>query len=308
MQTGSWRRAGVGSRTIAGAAASLTWTMALGLVACSGPSAEQRGGAHGGSGKLPAAALDTSDVREDIPTLPGVGARCKGGICACREVDLYGRGTAPESDLETSLPPEGHKRYEFRTGRGNDTMRISIEGVGTFVKTGPLPEAACVYVDLPVGTFRVRYHVTAANPTLGAEPRLRISEYSPRWKRWYRTFGFRCADGEQACTKNMAADYFELLAKQRDGKFDPCGSTKVQGLRFWTDREPEQAVGEFNLQLVLNVYKFDPRFPPEAGRCSGPSPDAKAGQPATAPDEGMSVQSAPSPPAPSASPTAAPPK
>ena len=305
MLTGSWRQACVAW----GRNLTMVFAVATGLVACSGSNAEQRGG-HGGSGKLPAAALDASDVREDIPTLPGVGARCSGGRCTCRDVDIYGRGTSPEGDLETSQPPEGHKRYEFRTGRGNDTMRITVEGVGTFVKTGPLPEASCIYVDLPVGAFRVRYHVTAANPTLGAEPRLRISEYSPRHKRWYRTFGFRCADGEQACTKNLAADYFELLSKQRDGKFDPCGSTKVQGLRFWTDREPEQAVGEFNLQLVLNIYKFEPRFPPDAGRCSGASYDARTGK-AGVPEsgDGMSVQTVPQAPAASPAPaSAAPPQ
>lgn len=295
MLTGIWR-----SRRLATTAQVRSATLgrlATGIVllaaACSGPQAERGGEAHGGSGKLPAAALDTSDVREDVPSLPGVGSRCKGGVCACRDVDIYGRGTTPDGDFEPSVPAEGHKRFEFRTGRGNDQMRITVEGVGTFLKTGPLPEAACIYVDLPAGVYRVRYHVTAANPTMGAEPRLRISEYSPRWKRWYRTFGFRCADGEQACTKNLAADMFEILAKQRDGKFDPCGSTKVQGLRFWTDREPEQAVGEFNLQLALNVYKFAPRFPPDTARCKGVSYDVQPSHAESPTGEGMTVQQQP---------------
>ena len=140
---------------------------------------------------------------------------------------------------------------------------------------------------MPPGAWRVRYHVTAANPSQGAEPRLRISEYSPRFKRWYRTFAFRCTDGSQPCTKDLAHDMFDILIKQTDGKFDPCGSTKVQGMRFWTDREPEQAVGDFNLQLALNIYKFAPRFPPDTARCKGESYKVKAQNPEA--EEGMTV-------------------
>lgn len=255
------------------------------LASCGGPTSERKGA---GTGKLPPQVLDKSDVSESIAPFPGVGARCKGQgmeMCSCREVDMYGRGVSPDGDVETSPPPEGHKRYELRTGRGDDTMRITIEGVGTFVKSGPTPDARCIYVDLPAGAFRVRYHVTAVNPSQGAEPRLRISEYSPRWKRWYRTFAFRCTDGSQPCSKNLAADMFEVLLKQSDGKFDPCGSTKVQGLRFWTDREPESAVGDFNLQLVLNIYKFAPRFPPDTTRCKGAGYDVKP----EGAEEGMTV-------------------
>lgn len=254
---------------------------------CGGATSERR---PQGAGKLPPQVLDSSEVVETIAPFPGVGARCRGNgqgqeMCTCRDVDMYGRGTSPDGDVETSPPPEGHKRYELRTGRGDDTMRITIEGVGTFVKSGPTPDARCIYVDLPPGAYRVRYHVTAVNPSQGAEPRLRISEYSPRWKRWYRTFAFRCTDGAQPCTKNLAEDMFQILAKQSDGKFDPCGSTKVQGLRFWTDREPEAAIGDFNLQLTLNIYKFVPRFPPETARCKGAGYEVKPKEP----EEGMTV-------------------
>lgn len=295
MRKRSWR--GLGVVTGVG----LAMLASLGCISCSGPSSERTADAVS-SGKLPPQVLDTSDVREEVPVLSGAGARCRGGICACRDVDKFGRGTSPDTDIEAAAPAEGFKRFELRTGRGNDAMRITIEGVGTFLKTGPLPEAACVYVDLPAGAYRVRYHVTAANPMLGSEPRLRISEYSPRWKRWYRTFAFRCADGEQACTKNMAQDMFEQLSKQTDGKFDPCGSTRVQGLRFWTDREPDQAVGEFNLQLVLNIYKFAPRFPPDTARCKGASYDARPDHAPSAEGDGFSVQQAPSSGAPAAPP------
>ena len=225
-----------------------------------------------------------------IAALPGSSPRCQGGLCQCREIDASGRGNA-ETDAESTPPAPGWKRFELRTGRGDDTMRITIEGVGTFVKSGANPEARCIYVDLPAGAHRVRYHITAANPTQGAEPRLRISEYGEKFKRWYRTFGFRCTDGSQPCTKDLARDEFERLAKQTDGKFDPCGSTKVQGLRFSTDREADAAVGDFNLQLVLNTYKFTPRFAPDTPNCKGLS--KPAGSAAAAADDGeMSVQPA----------------
>ncbi len=201
-----------------------------------------------------------------------------------------GRGSV-ETDVETAPPAPGMKRFELRTGRGDDTMRITIEGVGTFVKSGPSPEARCIYVDLPAGAHRVRYHVTAANPTQGAEPRLRISEYSEKFKRWYRTFSFRCTDGSAPCSKDLAKDEFDRLVKQSDGKFDPCGSTKVQGLRFSTDREADASVGDFNLQLVLNIYKFTPRFAPDTPNCKGLTPTKPASS--SSDDEGeMTVQSA----------------
>lgn len=266
-------RSGLGSLLLAGLGS-------LQLAGCAGPSAEQRTG----SGKLPPQVLDQSEVIETVAPVPGVGDRCKGGVCACRDIDAAGRGT-PEGDAETRPPPPGHKRFELRTGRGDDTMRITIEGVGGFVKQGPQPEAGCVYVDLPPGAYRVRYHVTAANPTQGAEPRIRVSEYGEKTKRWYRTFAFRCTDGSQPCTKDLARDVFEILSKQSDGKFDACGSTRVQGLRFWTDREADAAVGDFNLQFVLNIYKFAPRFPPDSPSCKGASYSTRPDHPG-APGEG----------------------
>src|SRR4051812_32284783 len=124
------------------------------LASCGGPSGERRTGS--GSGKLPPQVSDTSEIVESIAPFPGVGARCHGQgqeLCTCREVDMFGHGVSPDGDVESSPPPEGHKRYELRTGRGDDTMRITIEGVGTFVKSGPTPDARCIYVDLPAGAF-----------------------------------------------------------------------------------------------------------------------------------------------------------
>ena len=92
-------------------------------------------GAQGeGRGKLPAAALDASPVAESDKGLPGSSGRCHEGVCTCRPIDDYGRGERA-TDGEDVPPPAGLKRYELRTGRGNDEYRITVEGVGTFRKS-----------------------------------------------------------------------------------------------------------------------------------------------------------------------------
>ncbi len=211
---------------------------------------------------------------ETQAALVGTSARCKDGVCACRPIDDYGLGQG--ADAEETPPPAGTKRYELRTGRGNDEYRITVEGLGTFRKSGEDPEPACIYVDLPKGLHRVRYHVVARSPAAGLEARLRVSEYSAKFRRWYRTFAYRCGTGSGPCTKDDARDALKPPPPEgvQAGKYDRCGSTRVQGLRFYTDQPGDAAVSDFNLHLVLNVYKFEPRFAPGAKRCSGVSYDA----------------------------------
>ena len=188
-----------------------------------------------GRGKLPAAALDPSPVTESDKALTGTSGRCKDGVCACRPIDDYGRGDR-KTDVEDPPPAVGMKRYELRTGRGNDEYRITVEGVGTFRKSGEDPEPACIYVDLPPGPQRVRYHVVARSPAAGLEARLRVSEYSARYRRWYQTFAYRCGSGSGPCTKDDARDGLKAPPGVEAGKYDRCGSTRVQGLRFFTDQ------------------------------------------------------------------------
>jgi hypothetical protein len=242
---------------------------------CAGSSSAT--GASGRS-KLPPEALDPSPVAESDQAIAGTSFRCQGQgqgttLCACRPIDEYGLGEGPAADAEDPPPPPGRKRFELRTGRGHDEYRITVEGLGTIRKSGEDPEPACIYVDLPEGARRVRYHVVAREPAAGLEARLRVSEYSPRWKRWYRTFAYRCGTGSGPCTKDDARDAL-VTPGVKAGKYDPCGSTRVQGLRFFTDQPADAAVTDFNLQLVLNVYRFAPRFPPGAKRCTGVSYEA----------------------------------
>ena len=126
---------------------------------CSGPTAESGSGA---SDKLPPQVLDPSEVSETVAPLPGVGARCRGGMCECREVDAAGRGQ-PETDEETSPVPAGHKRYELRTGRGDDTMRITVEGVGTFAAVNKVGLNSTVIVTVDPTNGKVTGELAVTN-------------------------------------------------------------------------------------------------------------------------------------------------
>ncbi|MCS6912396.1 MAG: hypothetical protein RMK29_07815 [Myxococcales bacterium] len=241
------------------ALASLLSSLVLLACAATGPSSLTR-------------APEAPPVAELSSPLPGVGHRCESpGRCRCRPIDEYGRGQDAAEDVERAPPPEGLKRFELRTGRGLDQMKITVEGIGTFSKDTTSAEPGCIYLDLPPGRHRVRYHVQAHDPLQGVEPRLRISEYSPRFSRWYRTFAFRCASGSEPCTGDEARNALAVLSRVPKGKHDPCGSTRVQGLRFYTERPADAQITDFNLELVLHVYRFVPRFPPDAPRCTGPS-------------------------------------
>lgn len=240
-----------------------------------GPGCATDSGGQGG-GRLPKEARDTSDVAEGARPLVSTSARCPNGVCVCRPIDDYGRGDAA-TDAEDPPPAEGMKRFELRTGRGDDIVKITVEGMGTFTKAAG-PEPGCIYVDLPPGAHRVRYHVIARQEGAGIEPRLRVSEYGAAHGRWYRTFAFRCGGGSGPCTKDDARDALAELGKVARGVHDPCGSTKVQGMRFYSERPADAQVSDFNLQFVLNVYKFAPRFPPDAESCKGVSFDASKSQ------------------------------
>lgn len=212
----------------------------------------------------------TAELAEMDRALVGVGRRCPGGIvCTCRPIDEFGRGVSGSSDAEDPPPAEDWKRFELRTGRGNDEMRITVEGLGTFRKSGDSPEPGCIYVDLPPGPTRVHYHVVARDAARGLEARLRVSEYSPAFRRWYRTFAYRCGNGSEPCTIDDARDAVETLGRVPGGKHDPCGSTRIRGLRFSTARPADAAVADFDLHFVLDVYKFAPRFAPETATCKG---------------------------------------
>ena len=192
------------------------------------------------------------------------GARCQGGACTCRDVDDWGRGVREqERDIA-----DGTKRFEIRTGRGQDPVVIAIEGQGALRKPLDTVAAACGYVDLAPGKYRVRLHASAANPDAGMVPSIFIREYGARTQDWYDTFEFRCGGGE-ACSIGHMEEWLGNAQKVPRGLHDPCGSTRVGGLRWNADRTVGVKLGELTVELTLDVYKFPPRFPHGAKKCYG---------------------------------------
>ena len=201
-----------------------------------------------------------------------VGPRCAGGVCACRRVDDYGKPLEPERDEETSAT--GMKRYEIRTGRGLDPISISVAGRGTLEKNIVGPEPSCGYIDLPPGKHVIRVRAKPTNPEAGMQPAFWVSEHSATQKSWYDTFHFRCSENGP-CTEGHMEAWLSSMRKNPRGIFDPCGSTRVEGAKWGGQKHGmlPQLV-ELEMEITLNVYKFEPRFKAGAVRCKGESEQA----------------------------------
>lgn len=197
------------------------------------------------------------------------GARCSGGACTCRPVDNY--GNSKEVNFDEGAPAAGLKRFELRTGRGYDAATIAVEGMGVFEKSTTSPEPSCAYLDLLPGKHRVTIHARAANAEAGQEPALFVREYSPERKSWYDTFQFRCG-GDDVCSLGHMEQFLEEAQKKPRGIWDPCGSVRVEGVKWDGGRGPGAKLAELTVELTLEVYKFEPRFPHGAHSCKGPSP------------------------------------
>jgi hypothetical protein len=191
------------------------------------------------------------------------GSRCTGGACTCRS-DVEG-GPADEG----AIAP-GHKRFEVRTGHGVDPLRVTVEGRGTLVKSTEVGHGECAYIDLPPGRHAVRLHAQARNPDAGMAPAFGISEYGADTHSWYDTFRFECGQNEP-CTKDDLREFISSVGQHRRGILDPCGSVKIEHVRWSSDRSPGARLEDLDLELVLNVYPFAPRWPHGAGQCKGVS-------------------------------------
>jgi hypothetical protein len=200
---------------------------------------------------------------QDQGAIVTVGERCKGGACACRELDATGRGPLTQEGAVEA----GQKRFELRTGRGLDQVTITVEGRGTLTKPSETAAGACAYIDLPPGKHHVRYRAVAARPDEGMAPALLINEYSSRTHDWYDTFRFKCGDPEP-CTKDDLADWGQKQQALSRGILDPCGSTRVENVRWDVAHTADVRVTELTLDFVLEVYKFSPRFR-HGGECKG---------------------------------------
>jgi hypothetical protein len=195
------------------------------------------------------------------------GARCRGGACTCRGGDQPSTGSAPAE--EGAIAP-GQKRFEVRTGRGVDPLRVTVEGRGTLVKGTEAAESACAYVDLPPGRHRVRLHAQAKNPDAGMAPAMSISEYGEGTQTWYDTFRFECGLNEP-CTKDDLHDFVTSMRQHRRGIVDPCGSVRIEKLHWSSERSPGARLEDLDLEFVLDVHAFAPRRA-HGEKCQGLEP------------------------------------
>jgi hypothetical protein len=216
-----------------------------------------------------------STSKSDAPRAPApvdgplatAGARCSGATCRCRPVDDQGRGTEGNTANEGAVAA-GRKRFELRTGRGFDLVSISVGDRGTLSKDTTQAEPSCGYVDLLPGRHAVRARFVAADRTQGIHPRLLIGEYGQETHDWYATFAFACG-AAQPCVKDDMSAWLDQVRAVARGVFDPCGSTRVENVRWSVEHSPEQTLEDLTLELTLHVYKFDPRFHHGVPSCKG---------------------------------------
>jgi len=243
------------------------WTMtALAglLVACAAPQTQSGPGA---------APRSTSRERP----LVVAGPRCSDGACKCRRVDDRGETAEERSgpDDPEGTPAAGTKRFELRTGRGLDPVTITVDKVGTLHKQLELPEPSCGYVDLAPGTYHVWLHARPTSAAAGMEPALFVAEHGARTGSWYRTLRLHCG-GNGPCSESDMERWIAEAGKVARGLHDPCGSTKIEALH-WKGRRVDEPgtdrLAELEVDFVLHVYPFEPRFPSGTARCKGLAPE-----------------------------------
>lgn len=206
--------------------------------------------------------------------LETAGARCSGGVCKCRPVDDFGRSMEGNTAVEGDVAP-GTERFEFRTGRGFEKLRVTIDHKGTLVKDTSQVDASCGYVDLPPGRHAIKLRVEATDKSQGIHPRLLINEFGSKTSDWYDVFAFACG-ATGPCIKEDMKIWLDQARAIPRGIVDKCGSTRVEGLRWSVEHSPEQTLEDLTLELVLHVYKFEPRFKHGTPSCKGLSGGAAA--------------------------------
>jgi hypothetical protein len=186
------------------------------------------------------------------------GPRCSGERCTCRALD----DPQPEIDIAA-----GRKRFELRASQPRDAIEVAIEGRGSWTAL-PQEGASCAYVDLEPGRHRLRLQVRAAQPGGGIFPALDISEYGERNLDWYQSFRFRCGQPDP-CDRDQMRQVLERAHATPRGIFDLCGSVRIENLAWRAARSPEAVLDDLEVELVLHVYGFAPRFRHGASSCKG---------------------------------------
>lgn len=223
---------------------------------------------------MAACAPSSPSARPSGKSIAVAGTRCSGGKCTCRRLDDLGE-PMDAANFDEGAPPDGYKRFEIRTGRGENPISIAVDPVGELKKAADSPEPACAYVDLAPGKHTVRVHAEAVNPELGQEPAFFLYEHSPEQHSWYHTFAFRCGGGNDMCQLGHMEQWLGEAQKADRGIWDKCGSTRVILPRWEAERQVGTKLASLDVEVTLDVYKFKPRFPHGAKTCKGLAPTEK---------------------------------
>jgi hypothetical protein len=242
-------------------------TVTIAILGCFTACASSTGS---GRGAAPTGKLDAKGP------IAVAGARCANGACKCRVIDDYGK-TIEGASLDEGPVAAGLKRFELRTGRGMDPIDITVEGRGVFSKATVDAEPTCAYVELPPGKHRVHLHAVATNPEAGMTPAIFIRELGDKLQSWYDTFEFRCG-GADVCGLGDMQEWISKVQAVPRGLHDPCGSVRVEGVRWEALRQIGVKLADLDIDLTLEVYKFPPRFPHGTAKCRGVDPTMKSEQ------------------------------
>jgi hypothetical protein len=171
------------------------------------------------------------------------------------------------ADGEKEQVPAGLKRFELRIARGVDATTITIDGRRALVRgTVEQPAETCAYVDLAPGEHALSWREEAKTPEVGIQPMLAIAEYGPAVNAWYHTLEVACTTAEGCLKDDMHAAIEKLGAVPR-GLHDPCGSTRVKGLRWAAEHSPSVKLEDATVELTLHVYGFATKHPPGSAEC-----------------------------------------
>ncbi|MCA9239573.1 MAG: hypothetical protein KDA37_05215 [Planctomycetales bacterium] len=180
-----------------------------------------------------------------------VGPTCNPSGCEC-----------VASAEQAGIPDAGKKRYEVHVGPMEHALWVRV-GDQILYKDESRAER-CFYLDLAEG----RHDVIAQaynNTAIGFQ--LQVSELNAAHKSRYDTYQFQCG-GPGPC------DPFDLREYAQANRFpnnlrDPCGSTKVRGVRWETKRLPDgENLAQLELHFTLDIAGFSPKHPSGAPACA----------------------------------------
>ncbi|HEU0029012.1 MAG TPA: hypothetical protein VFQ53_00175 [Kofleriaceae bacterium] len=178
------------------------------------------------------------------------GSLCSDGQCKCRQ-----------GNEDAGLPQDGRKRFEIRL---KSAYELWVTLPGTVLYKSPERAEACFYVDLSPGQHPVQ--LRASNKD-GVSVALEIHELGTKTKSWYQTFEFACGH-PGVCTYDDLDTKKAEYASIKQGKHDPCGSTRIKSVMWDHGKSPDKLYpSELAVALTLDVYKFVPWKPTGDATC-----------------------------------------